>query len=120
MTRDARSASRPACRPVPTASIRSSCSCTERHSRAGTCMTTTDDELTGLHNRRSFLALLRRHVGFANERKTNLALIVVDIDGFARLNATYGYDFGDRALQYVAGQVREVTRAQDYAARIGD
>src|SRR5262245_31829407 len=83
-------------------------------------MPATDDELTGLHNRRSFLALLRRHVGFANERKTNLALVVVDLDGFARLNATYGYEFGDRALQYVAGQLREVIRAQDYAARIGD
>ncbi|MFC5571172.1 putative bifunctional diguanylate cyclase/phosphodiesterase [Lysobacter yangpyeongensis] len=79
-----------------------------------------EDELTGLHNRRSFLALLRRHVGLANERKSNLALIVADIDGFARLNATHGYDFGDRALQHVATQLREMIRAQDYAARIGD
>ncbi|MFC5578923.1 putative bifunctional diguanylate cyclase/phosphodiesterase [Lysobacter niabensis] len=83
-------------------------------------MATIEDELTGLHNRRSFLALLRRHIGFANDRKSNLALIVVDIDGFARLNAAHGYDFGDQALQYVAKQLREVTRAQDYAARIGD
>lgn len=83
-------------------------------------MSTIEDQLTGLHNRRSFLALLRRHVGFANERKTNLALLVVDIDGFARLNAAHGYDFGDHALQHVARQLREVTRAQDYAARIGD
>ncbi|GAB3101598.1 putative bifunctional diguanylate cyclase/phosphodiesterase [Lysobacter terrae] len=79
-----------------------------------------EDELTGLHNRRSFMALLRRHVGFANERKANLALVVLDIDGFARLNATHGYDFGDRALQHVAGQLRALIRAQDYAARIGD
>jgi diguanylate cyclase (GGDEF)-like protein len=83
-------------------------------------MATIEDELTGLHNRRSFLALLRRHIGFANDRKANLALIVADIDGFARLNAAHGYDFGDQALQYVARQLREVTRAQDYAARIGD
>ena len=83
-------------------------------------MATIEDELTGLHNRRSFLALLRRHIGFANDRRTNLALIVVDIDGFARLNAAHGYEFGDQALQYVAKQLREVTRAQDYAARIGD
>jgi diguanylate cyclase (GGDEF)-like protein len=83
-------------------------------------MSTIEDELTGLHNRRSFLALLRRHIGFANDRKTNLALLVVDIDGFARLNAAHGYDFGDDALKHVAKQLREVTRAQDYAARIGD
>lgn len=83
-------------------------------------MTATEDELTGLYNRRSFLALLRRHIGLANERGTNLALLVADIDGFARLNATHGYEFGDRCLQHVAGQLREVIRAQDYAARIGD
>ena len=59
-------------------------------------MSTIEDELTGLHTRRSFLALLRRHVGFANDRQTNLALIVADIDGFARLNAAHGYDFGDQ------------------------
>jgi diguanylate cyclase (GGDEF)-like protein len=83
-------------------------------------MATIEDELTGLHNRRSFLALLRRHIGYANERRTNLALIVADIDGFARLNAAHGYEFGDRALRHVAQQLREVTRPQDYAARIGD
>jgi diguanylate cyclase (GGDEF)-like protein len=83
-------------------------------------MSSLEDELTGLHNRRSFLTLLRRHVGFANERKSNVALIVVDIDGFARLNAAHGYEFGDRALRHVATQLREVIRGQDYAARIGD
>jgi diguanylate cyclase (GGDEF)-like protein len=79
-----------------------------------------EDELTGLHNRRSFMALLRRHIGFANDRKTNLALIIADVDGFARLNATHGYEFGDEALKHVAKQLCEVTRTQDYAARIGD
>ena len=83
-------------------------------------MSSIEDELTGLHNRRSFHSLLRRHVGFANERRSNLALIVADIDGFARLNAAHGYEFGDQALRHVARQLREVIRAQDYAARIGD
>ena len=83
-------------------------------------MSSIEDELTGLHNRRSFLTLLRRHVGFANERGTHLALIIVDVDGFARLNAAHGYEFGDLALRHVAHQLRDVIRAQDYAARIGD
>ena len=78
-----------------------------------------DDELTGLHNRRSFITLLRRHVGFANERGTNLALIVVDIDGFARLNAAHGYEFGDQALRHVARVVRDTIRGRDFPARIG-
>ena len=42
-------------------------------------MSTTDDELTGLHNRRSFLSLLRQQVGFSNDRQTLLALLVVDM-----------------------------------------
>ncbi len=83
-------------------------------------MTAIEDELTGLHNRRSFLALLRRQVSLANERKTNLALVVVDVDGFSRLNVAHGYDFGDRALRHVANQLRALMRTQDYAARIGD
>ena len=79
-----------------------------------------DDELTGLHNRRSFLAMLRQQVSFCNDRQTLLALIVVDLDGFARLNAAHGYDFGDQALKYVAQHLRSIARAQDYVGRIGD
>jgi diguanylate cyclase (GGDEF)-like protein len=83
-------------------------------------MAAIEDELTGLHNRRSFLALLRQHVVFANDRQTLLALIVVDISGFARLNAAHGYEFGDQALKYVAQHLRGIAREQDYVGRIGD
>ncbi|MCI4567935.1 bifunctional diguanylate cyclase/phosphodiesterase [Lysobacter sp. CFH 32150] len=83
-------------------------------------MTTAEDALTGLHNRRSFMSLLRRHIGLANDHQTNLGLAVIDIDGFARINATHGFDFGDRVLVHLANQVREVARKQDYVARIGD
>lgn len=79
-----------------------------------------DDELTGLHNRRSFLALLRRHVLMAVERQTLLAVVVLDIDGFARINAAHGYDFGDAALRHVADELRQLIRPQDYAARLGN
>ena len=79
-----------------------------------------EDELTGLHNRRSFLSLLRRHVGLANDHRTNLGLVVVDIDGFARINASHGYPFGDQVLTHLAQQLRAVARTQDYVARLGD
>jgi diguanylate cyclase (GGDEF)-like protein len=78
-----------------------------------------EDDLTGLHGRRSFLSLLRRHIGFANDRHETLALVVVDIDGFSRLNAALGYAVGDRVLQHLAEQLRKVARARDYAGRIG-
>jgi diguanylate cyclase (GGDEF)-like protein len=83
-------------------------------------MSTTEDELTGVQHRRSFLATLRQQVGFSNDRQSLLALVVCDIDGFARLNAAHGYEFGDQALKYVAQHLRSIARPQDYVARIGD
>jgi len=83
-------------------------------------MTSIEDELTGVHNRRSFLSLLRRHIQLTNDQQSSLGLVVIDIDGFARINATQGFDFGDRTLKHLANQLREVARKQDYVARIGD
>jgi len=83
-------------------------------------MTSIEDELTGVHNRRSFLSLLRRHIQLTNDQQATLGLVVIDIDGFARINATQGFDFGDRVLKHLANQLREVARKQDYVARIGD
>jgi diguanylate cyclase (GGDEF)-like protein len=79
-----------------------------------------EDALTGLHDRRSFLLALRRQIGLANEKRSNLALAVVDLDGFAAINGAHGFEFGDRVLKYVAHQLSEVARTQDYLARIGD
>jgi diguanylate cyclase (GGDEF)-like protein len=78
-----------------------------------------EDALTGLHDRRSFLSLLHRHIAQANDRQNNLALLVLDIDGFARVNGVHGYAFGDRLLQHIARQLNAVARRQDYTARIG-
>lgn len=78
------------------------------------------DELTQLHNRRSFLSLLLRHISIANEKHQLLGLLVFDIDHFAQINGASGYAFGDQVLRHVARQIETVARAQDYAARIGD
>ena len=78
------------------------------------------DELTQLHNRRSFLSLLRRHLGNANDRHNLLALIVIDIDSFGQINSSSGYAFGDQVLRHLAAQLEAVARTEDYAARIGD
>ena len=79
-----------------------------------------NDELTGLHNRRSFMALLRRHILLANDRQSTLALLVVDVNSFALINGAHGYDFGDAVLRHLAQQLKTVARKSDYAARIGD
>ena len=78
------------------------------------------DDLTQLHNRRSFLSLLQRQTTFANERRSMLALLVIDVDHFAQINGANGFAFGDQVLRHLAAQVASVARTQDYAARIGD
>jgi diguanylate cyclase (GGDEF)-like protein len=83
-------------------------------------ITGVNDELTGLHNRRSFLGLLRRHILLANDRQSTLALLVVDVNSFALINGAHGYDFGDAVLRHLAQQLKTVARKSDYAARIGD
>lgn len=76
------------------------------------------DDLTGVNHRRSFIGALRRQIGYANERQSNLGLVVVDIDGFSRINAVHGYEFGDQLLRHLAAQLLAMVRKQDYVARI--
>jgi len=61
-------------------------------------------------------------VELANDHKTSVGLVVVvvDINGFSRLNATHGFDIGDAILKELALRLAQVARLQDYAARIGD
>jgi len=79
-----------------------------------------EDALTGLHDRRAFQLALRRQVGTANERQDSLALMVIDVNGFAAINGIHGYEFGDKLLKYLGEQLQQVARPQDYVARIGN
>lgn len=83
-------------------------------------MTMIEDSLTGLGNRRNFLSSLSRQVLNSNDKRAALALLVIDIDGFARINGAFGFDVGDQLLQHLAQQLRTVARPGDYLARIGD
>ena len=83
-------------------------------------MTMIEDTLTGLNNRQHFLPSLKRHVLAANDNRTALVLLVIDVDGFAQINGALGYAVGDLLLQHLAQQLRTVARPCDYLARIGD
>jgi diguanylate cyclase (GGDEF)-like protein len=83
-------------------------------------MTDTHDEVTQLLNRRSMLSMLRLQIGYANDRKNLLALIVIDIDRFTQINGSSGYAYGDQVLRHLAQQIESVARERDYTARIGD
>jgi diguanylate cyclase (GGDEF)-like protein len=77
------------------------------------------DNLTGLYNRGYFLSQIGPLAELNAMRDLGLAIIVVDIDYFKRINDTYGHDVGDRVLTNIATVLRESTRTEDLVARYG-
>jgi diguanylate cyclase (GGDEF)-like protein/PAS domain S-box-containing protein len=78
----------------------------------------THDSLTGLPNRRSFVARLDAAMAYAREQRTALALIFFDLDDFKQINDQYGHDVGDAVLRRIATIARGVFRAGDFVARL--
>ncbi|HZX68542.1 MAG TPA: diguanylate cyclase [Candidatus Elarobacter sp.] len=81
------------------------------------------DPLTGLHNRRSFLQVLRERLASLErpERRSDAewTLMLLDLDGFKDVNDTCGHADGDAVLIAVAGGIRDRTRLDDIVARLG-
>jgi diguanylate cyclase (GGDEF)-like protein len=78
------------------------------------------DDLTGLANRREYDHTFRTHWRLAARQQGRLALMVVDLDHFKRINDTYGHLAGDACLRQVARLMEErFKRASDMVARIG-
>jgi diguanylate cyclase (GGDEF)-like protein len=80
---------------------------------------TVRDNLTGLYNR----AYLINQIGVLAERNAaqgmGLAVLMLDIDHFKRVNDRYGHLVGDGVLREVASVIRESTRSEDLVARFG-
>jgi diguanylate cyclase (GGDEF)-like protein len=79
----------------------------------------TTDFLTGLNNRRQLLRLGLPLVAGAHRTATPLAVAMLDIDHFKRINDTWGHDAGDEVLRRVATLLRERFRSSDVVARFG-
>jgi diguanylate cyclase (GGDEF)-like protein len=77
------------------------------------------DELTGLYNRRGFLALAQQQLRVADRLGSKLCQIFVDVDGLKQINDTLGHPAGDRALAECAQLLRETFRDCDVIARVG-
>lgn len=75
------------------------------------------DELTRIFNRRAFDETLSNH--FSKEDRTTLALVVLDIDHFKKINDTYGHAGGDRVLKMVADCLKSSMRQDAFVARTG-
>jgi diguanylate cyclase (GGDEF)-like protein len=80
---------------------------------------TLTDDLTGVHNRRGFLALAEQQLKFARRNQRELVLLFVDMDDFKSINDRYGHREGDAALETAAQILRGTFRDSDVVARLG-
>ena len=77
------------------------------------------DQLTGLLNRRGFLAELDRALARARRNGETGLLLLCDLDHFKEINDTHGHVAGDAVLCAVAGCLQSNTRRTDYVGRLG-
>lgn len=79
----------------------------------------THDSLTGLWNRGAILEFLRAQLAMAVRHASNLALLMVDVDHFKKINDTYGHSVGDSVLIHVARLMNSSIRVSDWLGRYG-
>jgi diguanylate cyclase (GGDEF)-like protein len=79
----------------------------------------TIDGMTGIYNRRHFLALADREWNCARRHGRPLSFLMIDIDHFKAINDRFGHEIGDRAIMHVADLARGCKRPSDLLARIG-
>lgn len=77
------------------------------------------DALTGLPNRRFILAELERMFAQGKRHGQQVMVAFIDLDGFKKINDTYGHDAGDQFLQAIAERLRHGIRQGDVAGRLG-
>jgi two-component system cell cycle response regulator len=78
-----------------------------------------EDELTKLHNRRYFVEALEGEFERANRYETEIALVIMDLDDFKKINDKYGHIAGDTVLTEIGRILKEHVRRNDIACRYG-
>lgn len=77
------------------------------------------DSLTGLANRRRFRVALAREVERWRRYRVPCALLMLDIDHLKPINDKFGHPVGDMVIRQIAQTLKEVSRDNDTAARLG-
>jgi diguanylate cyclase (GGDEF)-like protein len=80
---------------------------------------TAHDDVTGTLNRRTFLVRLDEAIRRDMRLKKPMAFLLVDIEGFRKLNADAGRMEGDNLLRTVGRALKASTRGTDFVGRIG-
>lgn len=83
------------------------------------CVLATHDDLTGVHNRRHFMAVVQREWDRARRYDMEAALLLIDADHFKRINDDHGHLCGDELLRAIAKNISESLRQADVLARFG-
>lgn len=77
------------------------------------------DRLTEILNRQGFEQRIREEISRCLRNHSTFLLLLLDLDGFKKLNDTEGHPVGDMALRYLAQHLRSSVREQDIVARTG-
>jgi diguanylate cyclase (GGDEF)-like protein len=77
------------------------------------------DPLTGLANRRAFDERLDEEIRRSSRYEHHFTLFMMDLDGFKRINDTYGHPIGDKALNLLGECFIKTVRDTDFIARFG-
>ncbi|MEO6104112.1 MAG: GGDEF domain-containing protein [Pseudoxanthomonas sp.] len=92
--------------------------CTER-SQAELERTARLDYLTGIYNRRAIEELASREIRAARRHGNALAILLLDVDHFKRVNDEHGHEVGDQALIEAVRRMRKSLRGEDLIGRQG-
>lgn len=77
------------------------------------------DPLTNLYNRRAIKDKTNELSTRASRRGKSVAFMMIDLDGFKKINDLYGHDTGDQLLREAADRMREVVPPSSIVARLG-
>lgn len=77
------------------------------------------DFLTGVYNRKTFERLVDEQMRQAQENRSALCLMMIDIDNFKQFNDRFGHLLGDEVLKTVARTLTDTLKGRDIVARFG-
>jgi diguanylate cyclase (GGDEF)-like protein len=77
------------------------------------------DALTKLGNRASFDDYFTKQIVRFHSKENKLAIVVMDLDDFKRINDTYGHTAGDKTLQVISNTLKKVIGDDAFIARYG-
>ncbi len=77
------------------------------------------DQLTGLPNSRALYLQFEQEANRANRQNSPFCVLMMDLDGFKRINDTYGHQLGDQFLAGISRVIAAEMRSYDFLARYG-